>query len=207
MTFDDFLVGFAAADKQVSFNPDRKVFSLNALSVQTQHGGIAGEARTNYVFKYYDTNGDKKIDKTELRNLVIDKLKTAEKSNRSPPAAKVNDELADIYQKLGVSSGQPLTFEQLKSGIGNLSIRGTSSLFRSNISLKKIEKMVYSPITECFSANGTVGQNNSARCGNCAKKQYHISSHSYTLTKKGLLSNPNDIDNDDTKRVSREVRR
>ena len=136
---------------------------------------------------------------------MVDKLK--DKKNPTPPTSKVNDELSDVYKKLKIAPGEPLNYEQLKTSIGNLSIRGTSSLYRSNICLKKTEKLLYPTITDSFSVNSSCTHTNTSRCPNCSKKQYHITSTSYTLSKNGTMCYPIELDNDDCKRVSREVRK
>lgn len=57
VTFHELLLGLAAMDRS------------------TAHGGQSGELRCSYIFRYYDTNGDGKLDSSELKVMAADRIR------------------------------------------------------------------------------------------------------------------------------------
>ena len=138
----------------------------------------------------------------DLSRLVAEKLKVGDKHSRTPTASQVAQELSDIYKKLNLPQSSAITFDQLNDGIGNLIIRGTSPMFRSRIVLQKFDKFLYPATVSLAKEDSKTG-----RCSNCTRKKYHLACHSYTLDKKGQLTEPALIKNESTSKQSKLARK
>lgn len=118
LTFMEFYTGIVAMHKNAS------------------SGGLSGELRCGYIFRYYDANSDGKLDCEELKRMVSDMRRTdanvseavIEEDTRKYWNKMHTDERMKHYQVKGKNDAVPLLlFAEL---VAKLEIRGTSSLFR-----------------------------------------------------------------------------
>jgi hypothetical protein len=115
LTFIDYLLGLAALDPN------------------TQHGGVPAEQRCRYIFRYYNINNNQRMTFDEFKLLIKDIHKN-KAQNLTGDA--LNDEALQMFRSFGLrSADQTLSLMDFLSGVGQLRFRGTSVLFRLNVSI------------------------------------------------------------------------
>ncbi|XP_072937241.1 uncharacterized protein [Epargyreus clarus] len=99
-----------------------------ALEPATQHSGYAAEMRCRYIFRYFDANRDQKLEYTEFKELVA-----AARAARQLPvdALSVARDADGCLKQLGIQPNSPLPLAEFLRGVGELRLRGTSSLLRA----------------------------------------------------------------------------
>ncbi|CAB3237684.1 unnamed protein product [Arctia plantaginis] len=99
-----------------------------ALEPNTQHSGLPAEIRCRYIFRYFDSNRDSKLEYVEFKDLVA-----AARTARQLPVDALNVARdADVcLRQLGLQPNIQLPLEEFLRGVGELRLRGTSSLLRS----------------------------------------------------------------------------
>ena len=115
LTFIDYLLGLAALDPN------------------TQHGGIPAEQRCRYIFRYYNQNNNQRMTFDEFKFLIKDIHKN---KGQNLTGEALNDEALQMFHSFGLrSTDQTLSLIDFLSGVGQLRFRGTSVLFRLNMSI------------------------------------------------------------------------
>ncbi|KAI1303934.1 Serine/threonine-protein phosphatase BSL1 -like protein [Halotydeus destructor] len=192
VSFEEFLLGMAAAEKS------------------TPHGGPTAEVRTGYIHRFYDFDSDKLLNAAEIGRLIFDSLRL---KKEQADDATIEKNAMQMYSNLKVAPKTPLTLDKLKEAIGSLSLRGTSSLFRSATSYRKCfnRQLQYPIIDETFTSIAdlmTGGKTkNKLRCPQCREKKYALAGHSVTLNPDGLPVDPVKVQQEDVLRVPQDLRR
>ncbi|XP_057666117.1 uncharacterized protein LOC130899935 isoform X2 [Diorhabda carinulata] len=127
---------FRAADYNNRYGITFKeyIYFLAAIDPSTAHGGPAAEIRSRYMFRYYDKDNDKLLRADDFKGLITD-LRKAKKSPVDP--ASVVKEASETYKSMGMVDGNPVNETDFLKAICELKIRGTSTIFRSNIGILK----------------------------------------------------------------------
>ncbi|XP_021203434.1 uncharacterized protein LOC101741294 isoform X2 [Bombyx mori] len=99
-----------------------------ALEPHTTHGGVPAEIRCRYIFRYFDSNRDGKLEYVEFKELV-----GATRAARQLPGDALSlARDADLcLRQLGMQPNSQLPLADFLRGVGDLLLRGTSSLLRS----------------------------------------------------------------------------
>lgn len=218
VTFHELLLGLAAMDRT------------------TVHGGRTGEMRCTYIFRYYDTNGDGKLEFEELKQMAYDRLrmssmkqvahsvrdsvaKTAndkshsksQSSSRNLAAAavaaatsikidseSVKRELAAIYKMLKLAQGEAISEANFMSAVGTMQLRGTSLLFRSQVSVVPV-KQHYEVLKERQALTDIEGNlvggelQRMGTCPRCKEKHYKLALHTVKLTQDAQIIEPTEV--------------
>jgi hypothetical protein len=120
LTFLDYLLGLAALDPN------------------TQHGGVPAEQRCRYIFRYYNINNNQRMTFDEFKLMIKDINKN---KGQNLIGDALNDEALQMFRSFGLkSSDQTLSLMDFLSGVGQLRFRGTSVLFRLNMSISDFLK-------------------------------------------------------------------
>ncbi|KAG6441115.1 uncharacterized protein LOC115443603 isoform X3 [Manduca sexta] len=99
-----------------------------ALEPTTQHSGIPAEIRCRYIFRYFDSNRDLKLEYVEFKELVA----AARAARQLPVDALSVARDADVcLRQLGMQPNSQLPLAEFLRGVGELRLRGTSSLLRA----------------------------------------------------------------------------
>ncbi|XP_022820964.1 uncharacterized protein LOC111352608 [Spodoptera litura] len=99
-----------------------------ALEPATQHTGIPAEIRCRYIFRYFDSNRDLKLEYVEFKELVA----AARAARQLPIDALSVARDADVcLRQLGMQPNSQLPLAEFLRGVGELRLRGTSSLLRA----------------------------------------------------------------------------
>lgn len=132
---DDWPGLFSCADvsSRTGINFRDFIMFLAATEPETPHGSGSGEIRCQYIFRYYDKNRDNLLDYSELRNLV-QAITSAKGSQKSKDVEKTIDSYL-LEMELGPK--HRLSMNTFIKKVGELKFRGTSSIFRSKISVLK----------------------------------------------------------------------
>ena len=162
LAFEEFLLGLAVMD------PNSKV-------------------RCSYIFRYYDSNSDRFLDKTDLIKMVYDirKLKNKPIDNQS-----IDENIDEINKIPNLVDNNKISYNSFLSAIGSLKFRGTAALFRSDISLQEmittknfIKDSVKTPFAEKI-----IGIR--PRCG---PNRYQLAVHSVKLKFSGRIVDPKSV--------------
>lgn len=170
LSFEEFILGLAAADPN------------------TEHGGESGRIRTAYIFRMYDLDQDNLLRRDEFRNLVSDSLLAKEKPNDK---AAVDQEEELVRKTMDKPGPFFVTVEQFTELIGNLKVRGTSSMFRSSKSFggcANAGTIVYPPIDGTFEIGTVAGHQKTTKCPKCQRKKYVMAAHQPVLCIDGATS-------------------
>ncbi|KAM3957711.1 uncharacterized protein ACR2FA_008283 [Aphomia sociella] len=99
-----------------------------ALEPTTPHSGIPAEIRCRYIFRYFDSNRDLKLEYVEFKELVG----AARAARQLPVDALSVARDADVcLRQLGLQPNSQLPLAEFLRGVGELRLRGTSSLLRA----------------------------------------------------------------------------
>ncbi|KAF9787631.1 hypothetical protein SFRURICE_001683 [Spodoptera frugiperda] len=99
-----------------------------ALEPATQHTGIPAEIRCRYIFRFFDSNRDLKLEYVEFKELVA----AARAARQLPIDALSVARDADVcLRQLGMQPNSQLPLAEFLRGVGELRLRGTSSLLRA----------------------------------------------------------------------------
>lgn len=207
LTFHELLLGLAAMDRS------------------TAHGGHVGELRCGYIFRYYDMNRDGQLSTNELRQMAADRLRVAQvketqvalksvsKSNSKPrndrsmsmskgtkrvtPDA-IQKELVLIHQMLNLKIGEPISEMDFLLAVGSMQLRGTSVLFRSQISVLPVRQH-YEVIKERHALTDIEGNligtelERKGTCPRCKEKRYTLALHTVKLTHDAQIVEPTEV--------------
>uniref|UniRef100_A0A2A4J6N0 Serine/threonine-protein phosphatase n=1 Tax=Heliothis virescens TaxID=7102 RepID=A0A2A4J6N0_HELVI len=103
-----------------------------ALEPGTQHSGVPAEIRCRYIFRYFDGNRDLKLEYVEFKELVA----AARAARQLPIDALSVAKDADVcLRQLGMQPNSQLPLAEFLRGVGELRLRGTSSLLRASRSI------------------------------------------------------------------------
>ncbi|KAJ0182165.1 hypothetical protein K1T71_002887 [Dendrolimus kikuchii] len=175
-----------------------------ALEPNTQHSGVPAEIRCRYIFRYFDSNRDLKLEYLEFKELVA----AARAARQLPVDALSVARDADVcLQQLGIQPNSQLPLAEFLRGVGELRLRGTSSLLRSPKSIteyladlqehdKELRAANYIPSTSKIPPQGgnTLGRTASAtrvsagnsarrRALNIARPDYSVAAYTVRLRK------------------------
>ncbi|XP_039764447.1 uncharacterized protein LOC120636936 [Pararge aegeria] len=103
-----------------------------ALEPNTQHAGVAAEMRCRYIFRYFDSNRDLKLEFGELKELMA-----AARSARQLPvdALSVARDADLVLRQLGLGSNSSLSISDFLRSVDEQHVRGTGDLLRAPSSL------------------------------------------------------------------------
>lgn len=144
---------------------------------QTQSGGAN---KQNSVSKSTSTSG---------RSLA---------GSQKVDAESVSKELAKIYQMLNLKLGESITELNFMLAVGSMQLRGTSSLFRSQISILPV-KQHYDNIIEKHALTDIEGNlvgselQRKGTCPRCKDKNYVLALHTVKLTHDAQIVEPTEV--------------
>lgn len=212
LTFREFILGLAASDKRAVMKEP------------------IAEIRVGYIMRFYDFDRDKHLNEVEFNRLTADAIKSQMKSGSKASLAKeVHKSVSDVGIKPG--SGKKINEKELAQLIGGLKIRGTSTLFRTNISVaggkgashssahssavqgsgiklfqyKVIDDSVRS-LDDVMGRSGTQSRDN--KCPKCKERNYTLALHYVKLSPTGFVTTPTELrDIEDVKRATTISRR
>ncbi|KAJ2953956.1 hypothetical protein O0L34_g1593 [Tuta absoluta] len=99
-----------------------------ATEPATQHGGIPAEIRCQYIFRYFDSNRDQKLEYVEFKELVA----AARLTRQLPIDALSVSKDADIFlRQLGLQPNTQLPMSEFLRSVSELRLRGTSAMLRT----------------------------------------------------------------------------
>jgi hypothetical protein len=114
------------------------LLGLAALDPNTQHGGIPAEQRCRYIFRYYNITNNQRMTFDEFKFMIKDIHKN---KGENLMGDALNNEALQMFRSFGLkSSDQTLSLIDFLSGVGQLRFRGTSVLFRLNMSINDFLK-------------------------------------------------------------------
>lgn len=208
LTFHELLLGLAAMDRS------------------TAHGGHVGEFRCGYIFRYYDMNKDGQLSTNELRQMAADRLRVAQiketqvaiksvsrsasrpRNDRSTSISRgttkcisgeaVQKELMLMHQMLNLKVGDPLSEMDFLLAVGSMQLRGTSALFRSQISVLPVRQH-YEIIRERHALTDIEGNligtelERKGTCPRCKEKRYTLALHTVKLTHDAQIVEPTEV--------------
>nr|XP_049708096.1 uncharacterized protein LOC110382239 [Helicoverpa armigera] len=137
-----------------------------ALEPATQHSGVSAEIRCRYIFRYFDNNRDMKLEYVEFKELVA----AARAARQLPIDALSVAKDADVcLRQLGMQPNSQLPLAEFLRGVGELRLRGTSSLLRSPRSISAYvvdlqERDKHTPATTSAAAKISAGTGSSTVC-------------------------------------------
>lgn len=209
LNYREFILGLAASDKRAKMQEP------------------IAEIRVGYIMRFYDFGRDKHLNEAEFNRLTADALKSHMKSGSKGLIAK---EVERSVSNLGIKPGfgKKINEKELAQLIGGLKIRGTSNLFRTNISItgskgpqssssgrssnnlfqyKIIDETVRS-MDDIMGRSGSVANRADLnKCPKCKDRKYTLASHFVKLTPTGFITTPTELDFEDVKRASKISRR
>ncbi|CAG4943539.1 unnamed protein product [Colias eurytheme] len=99
-----------------------------ALEPFTQHNGSPAELRCRYIFRYFDSNRDQKLEYQEFKELM-----SAARAARELPvdSLSVARDTDVCLRQLGLQPNSQLPIAEFLRAVSELRIRGTSALLRS----------------------------------------------------------------------------
>lgn len=103
------------------------LYGLAAMQPCTPHGALPAELRCRYIFRYYDSNGDDKLEFEEFKKLVED---IRAKKGLPCDQKSVSLEAAELAKVFGSETKPSLDLLDFLRAVGQLKFRGTSTLFR-----------------------------------------------------------------------------
>ncbi|XP_068085151.1 uncharacterized protein [Anabrus simplex] len=113
------------------------LYFLSIIDPATKHGGAPAEIRCRYIFRYYDKNGDGKMEYVEFLSLI----QSVKKLKKQPiDASSVSKEAETNVRQMGGSPGSPIPLSNFLTWAGSLKFRGMSLLLRSPRSVLELLK-------------------------------------------------------------------
>ncbi|XP_030745239.1 uncharacterized protein LOC115874277 isoform X2 [Sitophilus oryzae] len=169
------------------------LYFLAAIDPNTGHGGTAAELRCRYMFKYYDRDKDNVLKVEEFKNLILD-LRKSKKLAVDPQS--VTKETQDTYKSLGLQESQGLAMNDFLRAVCDLKIRGTSHIFRSNVSisiyLKDVNErrpsITRAPVTKASPVYGAPIENPRGKM-TIKNPDYEIALHTVKIQRSGQAIN------------------
>lgn len=210
LNYREFILGLAASDRRAKMQEP------------------VAEIRVGYIMRFYDFGRDKHLNEAEFNRLTADALKSQMKSGSKGSIPK---EVKRSVSNLGIKpgSGKKINEKELAQLIGGLKIRGTSNLFRTNISItgskgsqppsssdqSSNNLFQYKVIDETMrSMDDIMGRSGSVanradlnKCPKCKDRKHTLASHFVKLTPTGFITTPTELDFEDVKRASKISRR
>jgi Ca2+-binding EF-hand superfamily protein len=123
----DYYHAFNVSNNGEGINYFELLQGLACIDPVTSHGGLPGEIRCRYIFRYYDKNRDGKLDVEELGQMMKD-------IRKSKDLSILEDNIKDdVQMSLGIFSctaESGVSLNQFLMAVGSLKFRGTSGLFR-----------------------------------------------------------------------------
>ncbi|XP_061707748.1 uncharacterized protein LOC133518165 isoform X1 [Cydia pomonella] len=101
---------------------------IAALEPVTQHSGSTAEVRCKYIFRYFDSDRDQKLDYAEFKELVA-----AARAARQLPidALSVARDADNVYRQLNLQPNSQLSMTDYLRGVSEARLRGTSAMLRA----------------------------------------------------------------------------
>ncbi|XP_063376700.1 uncharacterized protein LOC134664060 [Cydia fagiglandana] len=99
-----------------------------ALEPVTQHSGSTAEIRCKYIFRYFDSDRDQKLEYVEFKELVA-----AARAARQVPidALSVARDADNVYRQLNLQPNSQLSMTDYLRGVSEARLRGTSAMLRA----------------------------------------------------------------------------
>lgn len=160
------------------------ILTLTAINRKCTHGSVGGELRTRSMFRFYAREDSTSINYNELCLFYEDILVATRSTDK---AERIVDEL---FKTLKISKNQSIHLENFVELIGNLVIRGTASIFRSEtnqfqeLRATKAFDVMISRLTTMTDFGPKANASNNPACSGCRKRTYRVISEpvSFSLT-------------------------
>ncbi|RWS01200.1 Calcineurin-like protein phosphoesterase [Dinothrombium tinctorium] len=174
---------------------------LVANDIRTTHGGIAGELRIGYIFRYYDADNDGFLDQADITRMIADIIHDKQENVDN---AIIDKETRDRMQAIGMKTGTNVSFQQFLTAVSSAKFRGTSSLFRSPIDiLKNLTAGGYEMIPQIIGTKILLDRRRiRGSCCLCRPKKYTIAAHRVQIDFYGRVQDPRNLVETDSKDIS-----
>ena len=142
------------------------------MNPSTPHGGVPAELRCRFMFRYYDTDGDRMLSAAEFQRLLRD-LRSARGLPVDEAAVETESQGAFTVFDIQGDTGSNIPLDNFLNAVGHLRFRGTSSLLRmqSLVRAKKGDEEHYvaamSTVAKKRPATGRLYPLNAAISGAC----------------------------------------
>ncbi|CAH2243174.1 jg3972 [Pararge aegeria aegeria] len=176
-----------------------------ALEPNTQHAGVAAEMRCRYIFRYFDSNRDLKLEFGELKELMA-----AARSARQLPvdALSVARDADLVLRQLGLGSNSSLSISDFLRSVDEQHVRGTVEV-KDNKSVDTLERAG----SDYARARGTAGEYALATCvvrldPRFPPEMMHLSTFdedAVSISTARLLSDSNSLEQFDVRSASSEA--
>ncbi|XP_031568704.1 uncharacterized protein LOC116303319 isoform X2 [Actinia tenebrosa] len=205
---DDYFRTFDCDDKGFLQHHDVQ-YGLAAMEPSTPHGGLSGELRCRYIFKFYNKENNGLLDFSGFKEMVQDIYRAR--------GQQLDEELlvkaaADNARLFGDQRRKAISLVDFLEAVGSLKFRGTSVLFRLPLSITKFaqEDMLEGLTGEAqsFATSGisnkkrkslsmecdedttdTTDVDDESLSGDSTKgKTYELATHSVKVRRSGMLS-------------------
>lgn len=180
LTFDEFLLGLIALEPK----------------------GPQNRLRDAYIFRYYDSNDDGVLDRSDIKNMVKDIKALQNKQTSITTDEAIEEEVDKIFNISDISDEENrITFDKFLSKVKSPELKPISILFRASESLHKLisDKNIYQKIEK---TSKVVNKEEAKNC--CPKhrlKNFKIAIHKLSVTSEGRLTDPKNVGNTDGKDI------
>nr|XP_053626729.1 uncharacterized protein LOC128684523 isoform X2 [Cherax quadricarinatus] len=125
---------FRAMDRQREGELGAREFILGlaAMDPMTSHGKEPAEIRCRYIFKYYDKDEDGNMEVHEVKEMVED---IAQLQGKEVTEEIIKEQTKLALEIFGVEGESKMPLIDFLKAVSSLRFRGTSSLFRSSMSI------------------------------------------------------------------------
>ena len=111
------------------------IYGIAAYSPSVPQAGVTGAARNLYIFRYFDENRSGFLEFNEFYNMRREVMNLNKQASGNPVDLIVN-ELSYDYEAVRSPFGSTVSFDKFKGAIGDMKLRGTSSLCRSRVPIR-----------------------------------------------------------------------
>ncbi|CAL4139946.1 unnamed protein product, partial [Meganyctiphanes norvegica] len=108
------------------------VLSITAMDPMTNHGSGPAEQRCRHIFRYYDADSDDMLTKSEVSSMLED---IAKQHRQEQTPETMEEKLQQALTIFEAEEDGKVGLTAFLMAVGNLRFRGTSVLFRSNVSV------------------------------------------------------------------------
>ncbi|XP_068748492.1 uncharacterized protein [Montipora capricornis] len=176
------------------------ISGLAAMDPSTPHGGLSGEMRCRYIFRFYAVEEEGVLSFEEFRSVIRDIQHVKGKSAQD---AAVSEEAVNKAKIFGRGPSEKLRLVDFLEAVGSLRFRGTSVLFRLPVAITQlVQEEVYESLNEDQQSNATSPKKkrrvNDAEATlefqgdgfavESIAEQYELATHAVKVRRSGMLS-------------------
>lgn len=191
-----------ASIKQASHSMRSGHHGHNQQQQQHHHHGHHNQQQQVVAVNHQSNEGAKSKSHSKSRSksksLATATAATAAASSIKLDSDLVSRELERIYQMLGIRFGEPISESNFMLAVGTMQLRGTSFLFRSQISVLPVRQH-YDIIKERHALTDIEGNlvgtelSRQGTCPRCKEKRYVLALHTVKLTHDAQIVEPTEV--------------